>query len=180
MTAARMNGGKPQMDFLLDFPIFAEALCRVMELGAEKYDRDNWKLGGKPDSEYLGAAIRHLMAHKSGELYADDSGCLHLAHAAWNLMALIELNVKETHDPALFAEMVEKWKTEKSIKAIPGLSPEIWSGHLLQWLQDEAEPDAVERLRNEVDRAVLNEWPKYVKPAAEPKESPENVIKSEN
>jgi len=80
--AARMNTGKAELDFLLDFDVASEALCRVMELGAAKYERDNWKLGGKPDSEYLAAALRHMKAHRKGELCADDSGCLHIAHAA--------------------------------------------------------------------------------------------------
>lgn len=112
-AATRDNSGKPQMGFVLDFPIAMEALCRVKELGAVKYERDNWKLGGKPDSEYYDAALRHLFAAKNakdeGEQVAGDSGCLHLAHAAWNILALIELNVKWTHDPELFQEMVEKW-----------------------------------------------------------------------
>jgi len=114
--ALRKNDGKPQMDFILDFPIAVEALCRVKELGAVKYARDNWKLGGKPDSEYYAACMRHLMAAKTakdrGEMFADDSGCLHLAHAMWNIMALIELNVRETHDPELFGAMVEKWSDD--------------------------------------------------------------------
>ena len=112
-TAARMNQGKPQLEFVLDFPIAAEGIARVMEIGGIKYDIDNWKKGGKPDSEYLGAAMRHLFAHKAGELFAPDSGCLHLAHAAWNLLALIELNVRQTHDPDKFAEMCEYWRLQK-------------------------------------------------------------------
>lgn len=107
--AARDNSGKPQMGFVLDFPIAMEALCRVKELGAVKYERDNWKKGGKPDAEYYDAAMRHLFAAKRGELCADDSGCLHLAHAAWNILALIELNVKVSNNPDLFDRMVAKW-----------------------------------------------------------------------
>jgi hypothetical protein len=109
MSADRKNEGKCPLDFLLDFPKATEAFCRVKELGAAKYERDNWKKGGKPDSEYLAACLRHMMAFKQGEEFADDSGCHHLAHAAWNLFALLELNVKETHDPALLAAMIEEW-----------------------------------------------------------------------
>lgn len=117
MKAARMNQGKPEFDFLLDFPIAMEAFCRVKELGAVKYARDNWKLGGKPDSEYLAAALRHMMAHRQGELYAEDTGCLHLAHAMWNMAALIELNVKETHDKDVFAMMRQHWEAKKAENA---------------------------------------------------------------
>lgn len=109
-----MNQGKPELDFLLDFPTAMEAFCRVKEVGAAKYARDNWKLGGKPDSEYLAAAIRHMMAHRSGELFAEDTGCLHIAHAMWNMAALIELNIKETHDRDIFRMMVDHWMAKKA------------------------------------------------------------------
>lgn len=115
--ALRMNEGKPELDFLLDFPLAMEALARVMELGAVKYARDNWKLGGKPDSEYLAAALRHMMSHRKGELFADDSGGLHIAHALWNMAALIELNIQRTHDPELFAEMLAKWTAAREDNA---------------------------------------------------------------
>lgn len=118
MKAARMNTGKPEMDFVLDFPIAVEAICRVMELGAVKYARDNWKLGGKPDSEYLGAALRHLFAHRSGDLVAEDSGCLHVAHAAWNLLALMELNIQKTHDPAVLELQKANWAETKKPKPL--------------------------------------------------------------
>ena len=88
----RFNEGKPPLDYILDFPRAQEALARVMEYGASKYEKDNWKRGGKPDQEYLGACMRHIMRHKAEGDFDSESGCLHLAHAVWNLMALIELN----------------------------------------------------------------------------------------
>ena len=53
VVASRDNDGKAQLGFLLDFPVAIEALTRVMEYGATKYERDNWKRAGKPDAEYL-------------------------------------------------------------------------------------------------------------------------------
>lgn len=115
--AARDNAGKAPMDFILDFPIAMEALARVMEVGAVKYERDNWKKGGKPDAEYFGAAMRHLFAAKNaknaGEDVASDTGCLHAAHAVWNLLAYIELNMGWSHETKLFQAMLEKWTNEK-------------------------------------------------------------------
>lgn len=135
--AARMNQGKPELDCLLDFPRAMEAFCRVMEVGAAKYDRDNWKLGGKPDSEYLAAALRHMMAHRAakepGDLFADDTGCLHIAHAMWNLAALIELNLDVTHNKEVVKRMIDYWLTRKAADA--KRSGETWSGGL-------APPDA--------------------------------------
>lgn len=112
--ALRLNEGKPELDFILDFPIAMEAICRVMELGAVKYERGNWKKGGKPDNEYYAAALRHLFAAKSGEPFAHDSGCSHLAHAAWNILALIEINAKQTHHPDVFKEKLKFWAKKGS------------------------------------------------------------------
>lgn len=112
--AARMNNGKPQLSYLLEFPTAITAFARVKELGAAKYERGNWKKGGKPDHEYLDACMRHLTAFMEGEKVADDSGCLHLAHAAWNLFALMELNYPgETCDQELFDKMIEYWKQQR-------------------------------------------------------------------
>jgi hypothetical protein len=50
-----------------------------------------------------------------GETYDPETGALHLAHALWNLAALIELN----HEGPLFdpdfdqAAFVAKWKPER-------------------------------------------------------------------
>lgn len=109
----RMNAGKAPLSFLLDFPKAVEAFARVKELGAAKYERDNWKLGNKPDEEYLDACLRHLVAYKAGEEFANDSGCHHIAHAAWNLFALLELNIAAPYDPELFRSMIAKWENDK-------------------------------------------------------------------
>ena len=117
--ATRDNAGKVEWDYIFDFPTAVEALCRVMELGAVKYDYDNWKKGGKPDREYISALGRHISDFKKGNMFARDTGCLHIAHAMWNLMALIELNYPNvTHDSELFAKMKEHWEQIKEEKRL--------------------------------------------------------------
>lgn len=91
MTALRYNAGKPELSYLLSIPKAVEALCKVFSQGAIKYERDNWQKGGKPNQEYLDSALRHLFAF-TDDHWDTDTGCLHLAHAIWNLAALIELN----------------------------------------------------------------------------------------
>jgi len=114
--AARMNEGKPELGYLLEFPTAIEAFARVKMLGAAKYERGNWKKGGKPDNEYLDACLRHMTAFANGEEFASDSGCHHLAHAAWNLFALLELNYPGvTHDPELFNKMMTRWRMKKMV-----------------------------------------------------------------
>jgi hypothetical protein len=92
--ALRYNEGKPQFAYLLHYPHAMEALTRVLEQGAIKYEPLNWKLGNKPDEEYLSAAMRHLFAHIESE-HDGDIGVIHLAQAVWNLVTQIELNMSE-------------------------------------------------------------------------------------
>lgn len=118
--AARMNEGKAMLGFLMQFPTAVEAFARVKEVGAIKYERDNWKKGNKPDWEYIDAALRHIMAFVNGEYYAQDTGCSHLAHAAWNLFAIQDLNYAgETHDKELFRQMCAHWAREKEKGSAP-------------------------------------------------------------
>lgn len=90
-VALRDNAGKPELSYLLDLPRALEALVLVFEQGAIKYERGNWKKGGKPDTEYVNSALRHLFALAQSD-FDSDTGCMHAAHVMWNMAALIELN----------------------------------------------------------------------------------------
>ena len=92
MSALRHNDGKPQLSEILKFGSALDKVAKVMELGAVKYEQDNWLKGGKPDQEYLDSCVRHLKTFISGEEYDEDSGCHHLGHAVWNLLTMLRLN----------------------------------------------------------------------------------------
>lgn len=112
--ALRYTEGKPQLAYMLEFGTAMEALARIFEFGACKYNDGNWKLGGKPDREYLNSLMRHLRKWKSGEEFDADSGCSHLGHAVWNLCALLELNYPESIiDEELFKERCAFWLQKK-------------------------------------------------------------------
>lgn len=101
--ALRSNLGKPQLSQIRFFGTALSKLAKVMEKGREKYPDStpgvpNWTLGGKPDEEYLDAADRHITKFVNGEHYDDEMGTHHLAHAAWNLLALLENNYPEMPD----------------------------------------------------------------------------------
>ena len=97
VKASRDNGGKPQLSRPLKFGSGLEAVANVMQHGAEKYAENNWLQGGKPDEEYLSAALRHIAKHQE-DVRLDrpprcgESSNMHLAHAAWNLLACLRLN----------------------------------------------------------------------------------------
>jgi hypothetical protein len=112
--ALRFNEGKPKLSYFLEFSSPMEAIARIMEFGACKYEDGNWRQGGKPDSEYLDSMMRHLDKWKRGETFDQDSGCSHIGHAIWNLCALLELNYPtEVIDEALFRKQCEYWLVQK-------------------------------------------------------------------
>ena len=114
--ALRFNNDKPMMSyFMRSFPKMAEAVARVKEMGAIKYNDGNWKLGNKPDNEYWDSMFRHLNYIFDGEEYDKDTGCLHIAHAVWNLCALLELNYPDlpARDDEIWAERAVHWAEEK-------------------------------------------------------------------
>lgn len=90
--ALRYNQGKPRLDMVLSFGSALEKLAAVMEQGAIKYEEDNWLLGGKPDNEYIAAAMRHLEAVKNGREFDEDLGVHAMAQVAWNALAFLRLN----------------------------------------------------------------------------------------
>lgn len=73
---------------------FAPALLQVAEVGtfgAKKYARGNWLKVENGVERYSDALWRHLLQHGVDP----ESGIDHLAHAAWNILALITLLHKE-------------------------------------------------------------------------------------
>ena len=81
--AKRFNKGKPQYSLLHLKSL--ESVVRVMEFGANKYDRDNWK---KPmDLKTIEDSLtRHLVAINNGELIDEESGELHMGHIGANVI----------------------------------------------------------------------------------------------
>jgi hypothetical protein len=117
--ALRFNEGKPSLSYILQFVNPMRAIARIMEFGAAKYEDGNWRKGGKPDKEYLDSMMRHLTYWLHGEVYDDDSGCSHLGHAIWNLLALHELNhPDEIMDEAVFKKQCAYWKAVKEGKEV--------------------------------------------------------------
>jgi hypothetical protein len=64
-------------------------VIRVMQFGAGKYGRDNWRQVQDIKRRYLAAAFRHLSAYSDGEKVDQESGESHLAHAVCCLLFLL-------------------------------------------------------------------------------------------
>lgn len=84
----KSDHGKPILGAI---PPHAElAVGRVLAFGAEKYARGNWDHVADHENRYMDAALRHLNAHRRGELVDGESGESHLAHAACCILFLLD------------------------------------------------------------------------------------------
>lgn len=85
--------GKVRMELVdTGFPNAMYAIAQVMTWAAENkgYKPNDWK--NLPDSfmAFTGATGRHRVKRLKGEDLDDESGLLHLAHEAFNVLALLE------------------------------------------------------------------------------------------
>lgn len=87
MSAVKHDKGKARAGLVPSVPLMKVA--EVLTFGANKYGDHNWR-GGFNWSRLYDAALRHILAHQNGEDVDPESGLSHLAHAACNLMFLLE------------------------------------------------------------------------------------------
>lgn len=88
-TGIKYDMGKP--DYSLVPPRALDDTVKILTLGAQKYDRDNWKQLKDAKRRYFAAAMRHMWARLRGELTDPESGLDHCAHAICCLMFILEL-----------------------------------------------------------------------------------------
>ncbi len=81
------KGQKPERFDLIPFDALEE-VARVYGVGAQKYSDDNW-LKGYAWRLSAGALLRHVARFMIGEDRDPETGCLHLAHAAWHCLTLL-------------------------------------------------------------------------------------------
>lgn len=96
-AGAKLDAGKPRPSLVLGG--FSRALMDVTEVGtfgANKYSDNGWKEVDKGEQRYFDAAMRHIMADMRGETLDPESNLPHLAHATWNLLAVVEFRNKAT------------------------------------------------------------------------------------
>jgi len=73
---------------------FANALKKVADVGtfgAIKHEPSGWKTMEDNKDKIYDKLWRHLLDYASGQYYDVESGQSQLAHVAWNVLALLEL-----------------------------------------------------------------------------------------
>lgn len=94
-SGVKHDQGKPDLSYI-SYEFLAE-MAKVREFGAKKYSRNNWQLGFKV-TRSCAAALRHIYLYLSGQTYDEESGLLHLAHAACCLEHAIWDQLKHPHN----------------------------------------------------------------------------------
>ena len=92
---AKLDAGKPRPGLVLKG--FRRALMEVAKvgtMGARKYSDNGWEHVPDGFNRYTDAMWRHLLEEGLDE----ESGLPHLAHAAWNILAVLELMVREDEE----------------------------------------------------------------------------------
>ena len=87
--AMKYDGEKVRLDLLPADPIID--VGKVLTYGAKKYSERNWERG-LAWSRCYGAALRHLLAWHKGETNDPETGLNHLAHAACEILFLLEFS----------------------------------------------------------------------------------------
>jgi hypothetical protein len=93
MSGIRYNDGKLRFDLIS--PVASQRIAEVLTKGCEKYPENNWRKGLPWVKGVVSSLERHIHAFKMGEDLDQETGLLHIAHAATNLMFLLEFY--ETH-----------------------------------------------------------------------------------
>lgn len=104
MAGTKYDGDKLQYDLIPPFAL--EAVARNLTLGLKKYkEPNNWQKVPNAEKRYLNAIMRHLEAHRKGEVYDPDSpvpDMPHLAAITVNALFLLEFmlnpNLKESQN----------------------------------------------------------------------------------
>lgn len=90
MPGDRYNTGKPPVSMVLEARHAIHGAARVLQFGAVKYDRANWRKGLN-HTEVADCLTRHLIAWLGGEDTDPESGELHLDHVTVNALFLAEM-----------------------------------------------------------------------------------------
>ena len=95
VPGAKDDKAKPMAGVLLDFSRALQTVVDVGTYGAKKYTRGSWAMVPEGSQRYLDAMMRHLLAMDIDPDGLDkETGLPHLAHIAWNALAVLELQAR--------------------------------------------------------------------------------------
>lgn len=92
----KYDAGKPMIGTIIRiFPRALSVIGAVIEYGTHKYpDPDNWSKNEHITERYTESIMRHLAKFFMGKFNDEESGLPHLAHVAWNALAILEYEMR--------------------------------------------------------------------------------------
>lgn len=98
-TGKKYDTGKSMVGTLCRvFPRALLAVGECIEFGTHKYpDPGNWKKVDGAFLRYQDSLMRHYLKFQAGQVRDSETNLLHLAHMAWNTLAILELYLMERH-----------------------------------------------------------------------------------
>ena len=92
----KYDEGKPDLQLVLGgFPRALLEVGHIGTKGATTHEPNSWKRVPEGQRRYTSALLRHWIAYCTGQNYDAESSQLHLAHMAWNALAILELYLQE-------------------------------------------------------------------------------------
>ena len=91
----KYDEGKSMVGTLINvFPEALMAIGKCIEFGTHKYPNpNNWKKVKGANKRYQDSLMRHLIKHNAGDIIDEETKLLHLAHMAWNALAILQLYI---------------------------------------------------------------------------------------
>ena len=103
------DNNKPRLDLVLgDFATALWGVGLVGTFGANKYTDKGWHEVENGIERYSNALLRHYLNYKSGERNDRESNLPHLAHLAWNALAILQLYMEEWDKEMLSLGTIEE------------------------------------------------------------------------
>lgn len=97
--------GKVPLQHISDVEEGLGQMCAVLEFGATKYSRNNWRKG-QPYMRVVASLLRHVMAFARGEDIDPESGQPHMGHVMCNAAFLAHFVAN--HDDPRYAGLDDR------------------------------------------------------------------------
>lgn len=96
MVGVKYDNGKSRVDLLPALGLLE--VGHVLAVGAAVYGDNNWRAVVGAKRRYIAAALRHVFRYMAGEDIDPETGRHHLAHAACDVLFVLELELEEQHE----------------------------------------------------------------------------------
>lgn len=113
----KYDEGKPNLSLVFGgFPRALLDVAQVGTFGARKYTPEGWKSVKNLQERYSSALLRHMFSVLSNDEFDNETGRHHLAHVAWNALALLEDKFNTGHVPYIRYNEEALAKSEATLK----------------------------------------------------------------